>query len=209
MCRGRGNVSKPRPRYVRTLRPPARRLRCFGGRYELGGDGGGEFERAAGLVVGDGDVEGVEEVGELNGRRVRKLGSIGIPILGPLALRREHPPHDDGGARLERRGKHSPEAPWMRSMAATAASRVATDAPGRADSSSSGGVESLERPGVSLGTESRGGGVGRLATAAARLVRGKGRSGAVVGTTAATGSAGIALHSSKIPLQIGYDRGGN
>jgi hypothetical protein len=32
--------------------------------YELGGDGGGELECVVGLVVDDGDVEGVEEVGE-------------------------------------------------------------------------------------------------------------------------------------------------
>jgi hypothetical protein len=42
-------------------------LQRFWGGDELGGDGGGEFERVARLVVGDGDVEGVEEVGEFAG----------------------------------------------------------------------------------------------------------------------------------------------
>ena len=50
--------------YVRTLRPPTRRSQSFWGRYEVGGDGGDELETSAGLVVGHGDVEGVEQVGE-------------------------------------------------------------------------------------------------------------------------------------------------
>jgi hypothetical protein len=40
-------------------------LQSFWGRYEVCRDGGGKLERVRWFVVGDGDVEGVEEVGEL------------------------------------------------------------------------------------------------------------------------------------------------
>jgi hypothetical protein len=60
-------------------------------------------------------------------------------------------------------------------------------------------------PRVSLGTELMEDGWGRPLLLP--LGRSEGRAGAAArGITAATGPAGIAPNSSKIPLQIGYDR---
>jgi hypothetical protein len=49
---------------------------CFWGRYEFGRDGCGEFQRVW-FVVGDGDVEGVEEVGEVVRAVARERGALG------------------------------------------------------------------------------------------------------------------------------------
>jgi hypothetical protein len=79
------------PAMSRILRPPTRRSQSFWGRYELGRDGGGEFERVGWLVVGDAGVESVEQVGEVvcavAGERGAQVGDRGEHCFDLVRLR--------------------------------------------------------------------------------------------------------------------------